>query len=245
MLVHVGMKSANMLSCGSQRAEAPPPQTSSCLVNDRMAAFVFKEREDFMNEKSCITINCGCCGNGDNGTTPTPVTGDGTPIGTVIAYMGTKAPMHYLVCDGSVLNRENFPVLAQQIQDEFGLLNYFGGDGIESFAVPDLRNEFLRGYRCGAVEQMSGEIGQHQDATQLPGLSLYSNGDNMQTLACCYNSDKSNNAMKYADIMLRPDGNRMYQDVILSPLKTSSTGGVYGYTSRPTNVAVLYCIKYE
>lgn len=53
-----------MLSCGSQRAEAFPPQTSSCLVNDQMAAFVFKEREDFMNEKSCITINCGCCGNG-------------------------------------------------------------------------------------------------------------------------------------------------------------------------------------
>ena len=26
MLVHVGMKSANMLSCGSQRAEASSPQ---------------------------------------------------------------------------------------------------------------------------------------------------------------------------------------------------------------------------
>ena len=34
-------------------------------MNDRMAAFVFKEREDFMNEKSCITINCGCCVNGN------------------------------------------------------------------------------------------------------------------------------------------------------------------------------------
>lgn len=34
-----------------------------------------------MNEKaSCITINCGCCGNGNSGTTPTPETGGGTNV---------------------------------------------------------------------------------------------------------------------------------------------------------------------
>lgn len=57
---------------------------------------------------SCITINCGCCGN-SNGTT-----NDSTPVGTIISYMGTSAPKHYLMCDGTT-----------------------------TFAVPDLRNDFL------------------------------------------------------------------------------------------------------
>lgn len=33
MSVHVGMKSANMLSCGSQRAEASSPQITAARCN--------------------------------------------------------------------------------------------------------------------------------------------------------------------------------------------------------------------
>lgn len=199
-----------------------------------------------MNEKaSCITINCACCGNGNSGTTPTPVTGDGAPVGTILPYMGTKVPQHYLICDGTVLNIADYEVLAHQIEDEFGSVEYFGGDGTETFAVPDLRNEFLRGYHGETEEKLSMDVGRHQEATKLPGIFLFSDGKNSQLLACEYNSDKSNNPMENTDTILKASGSRTYQDIVLSPLRTSSNPGAYGYTSRPTNVAVLYCIKYE
>lgn len=68
-----------------------------------------------MNEKSCITINWGCCGSGNGGSVSG--TGDGAPIGTVIAYMGTKAPERYLVCDGAELNIADYMALSSQIQE--------------------------------------------------------------------------------------------------------------------------------
>ena len=108
-----------------------------------------------------------------------------TPVGHVMAYMGTRPPKHYLACDGSVYNITDYPALSSHILNGFGAVNYFGGDGETTFAVPDLRNEFLRGYHGEKDEQLSGDIGKHQSA-----------------------NDRF-------------------------------------ITSRPTNVAVLYCIKYE
>ena len=89
-----------------------------------------------------------------------------TPVGTVIAFMGTIAPTGFVFCDGSELNIIDYPNLANHIETQFGSKNYFGGDGITTFAVPDLRDEFLRGYHGDKDNQLSGEIGIHQDATQ-------------------------------------------------------------------------------
>lgn len=90
------------------------------------------------------------------------------PVGTVIAYMGTTAPAHYLLCDGSEYQITDYPYLAQHIKDNFGAENYWGGDGIETFATPDLRAEFLRG--AGEATRQTGagaNVGQHQDPTTI------------------------------------------------------------------------------
>lgn len=90
------------------------------------------------------------------------------PVGTVIAYMGTTAPTHYLLCDGSEYQITDYPYLAQHIKDNFGAENYWGGDGIETFATPDLRAEFLRG--AGEATRQTGagaNVGQHQDPTTI------------------------------------------------------------------------------
>lgn len=63
-----------------------------------------------------------------------------TPIGHIISFMGTKAPDHYLICDGSEYNITDYQKLADFINDQFGSYNYFGGNGTTTFAVPDLRN---------------------------------------------------------------------------------------------------------
>ena len=52
--------------------------------------------------------------------------------------MGNNIPKHYLLCDGTVYNITDYSELAKHIKDEFGVYNYFGGDGITTFAVPKL-----------------------------------------------------------------------------------------------------------
>lgn len=64
-----------------------------------------------------------------------------TPIGSIITYLGTRAPKHYLLCDGSEYNIQEYGELANQIKDEFGSYNYFGGDGLNTFAVPDINSK--------------------------------------------------------------------------------------------------------
>lgn len=60
-----------------------------------------------------------------------------TPVGSIISYMGNKVPAHYLLCDGSEYNIADYPELAKHFKDDLGAVNYFGGDGITTFAVPD------------------------------------------------------------------------------------------------------------
>ena len=76
----------------------------------------------------------------------------GSPIGTVISFMGTVAPEGYLACDGGEYAISAYPRLAGFIKEQFDSFEYFGGDGETTFAVPDLRNLFLRGYHGEAEE---------------------------------------------------------------------------------------------
>lgn len=81
--------------------------------------------------------------------------------------MGTAAPDGYLVCDGTVYNISDYPLLANHFETQFQTKNHFGGDGITTFAVPDLRGEFLRGTGTNShTNQGSGlNVGMHQDGT--------------------------------------------------------------------------------
>lgn len=157
-----------------------------------------------------------------------------TPVGHIIAHMGTIAPKHYLVCDGSEYNISDYPYLAQHIKDNFGSINYFGGDGINTFSVVDLRGEFLRGTGTNSHTEQGngGTVGEHQDATQHMrfvysnnGLYTYTNS----TTSSPQNEDCVSNNMVA--------GKR-------ASLSASGNSNEY-YTSRPTNTSVLYCIKYE
>ena len=60
-----------------------------------------------------------------------------TPVGELITKIGATTPAHYLPCNGTVYNITDYPELAQCIKDEFGSINYYGGDGITTFAVPN------------------------------------------------------------------------------------------------------------
>lgn len=166
-----------------------------------------------------------------------------TPVGHIISHMGMEAPKHYLACDGSEYNIADYTYLAEHILNEFGSYNYFGGDGINTFAVPDLRGEFLRGTGTNShTNQGSGAtVGKHQDATEIPRI-----------LGSSFNHTFSIRMLEGVDynVIKQPDSNInftsptiIYGDMLWNdttkPLTTVRD------TTRPTNTSVLYCIKYE
>lgn len=163
-----------------------------------------------------------------------------TPVGHIMSFMGLSAPKHYLVCDGSEYNIVDYPYLAEFIETEFGQVNYFGGDGVTTFAVPDLRGEFLRGTGTATRDTGTGaKVGKHQDAT----IHLYgqtaTNGDVQfsNSPAQIRNADKvygHSATVKYVE-----SGNTRTWS------SHSDTAFFSTYNSRPTNTSVLYCIKYE
>ena len=161
------------------------------------------------------------------------------PIGHIISYMGNKAPEHYLICDGAEYNISDYPYLAQHFMDEFKSYNYFGGDGITTFAVPDLRGEFLRGTGTAARDTGSGaDAGIHQEPTH----------------HLLINKDSNNQIYFYSGANIGVLGARNYDSeyiinstgVTLHNKSTNwKSNEITYYTSRPTNTSVLYCIKYE
>ena len=166
---------------------------------------------------------------------PSGGSSDGNPVGTIISFMGINAPQGYLKCDGSILNIESYQRLSNHILVQFGSVNYFGGDGTTTFAVPDLRGEFLRGTGTNShTNQGSGaNVGVHQDATEHLRFSTGSSGGAINT------SGKGLEVSNY-DSEINPSTNTYNPSNAGSGTKNWSEY----YTARPTNTSVLYCIKY-
>lgn len=62
------------------------------------------------------------------------------PVGTIIAYAGLNNPTGWLVCDGRVITRADYPALYNLLSELPELLS---DDGVK---LPDLRSNFIRGY---------------------------------------------------------------------------------------------------
>lgn len=168
---------------------------------------------------------------------------DGTPTGTVISYLaGNTAPDGYLTCDGSIYQISEYPTLAEAIKTGLGSYNYYGGDGVTTFAVPDLRGEFLRG--TGTATRNTGggsDVGIHQDATQIPYVQGYNN------YFYIYKNTLGNSAQVWPldmDIVAQYGTAGLIRATTASSDTQSRPTAISTYTSRPTNTSVLYCIKY-
>lgn len=162
------------------------------------------------------------------------------PIGTIISFMGVSAPSGFLICDGSVYQIGLYPHLARFFEDQFGQSNYFGGDGSTTFAVPDLRGEFLRGAGVNShTNQGSGSnVGTHQNATE---HSITTVDNSTYALGERHFQSESGISRNARNV----DANIAGQTKVFTGTSQSTSGGnddVY-FSSRPTNTSVLYCIK--
>lgn len=163
-----------------------------------------------------------------------------TPVGHIIALMDTDVPKHYLKCDGTEYHIGDWPYLEDHITRKFGTVNHFGGDGETTWKVPDLRGEFLRG--TGTADRNTGTgaaIGEHQNGTEIPSTFVLSSNKVVQFRVA---NESTNTNPKGTDVELR-DG--LYYANSSATIGTTGNGSYTRYTSRPTNTAVLYCIKCE
>lgn len=167
----------------------------------------------------------------------------GTPVGEIISFMGNTAPQNYLVCDGTEYNIVDYPDLANFFNEQFGRTNCFGGDGVTTFAVPDLRGEFLRGSgnNSHAKNGDGAEVGKHQNATTHMSLTTRSEG------FAVYRTNLTTGGVIAGNIDKAVSESNDCAIIARSDTGTSPDGNKYPfmYTSRPTNTSVLYCIKYE
>ena len=62
------------------------------------------------------------------------MSGSGLAVGAIIIDAGLDSS--FLPCDGSVLNISDYPLLADYFTNRYGSANYFGGDGVATFALP-------------------------------------------------------------------------------------------------------------
>ena len=147
---------------------------------------------------------------------------EGNLTGTIIAFYGDTAPDGYLPCDGTERNVSQYSALA----------TFLGATG-ETFNLPDLRGEFLRGAGTNShTNQGNGEtVGTHQNATQ----HLYTKGFGGEHALAIAMVDSTPNV----DSSIT--GNNYLRKASVS---TADLTGANYYTSRPTNTSVLYCIKY-
>jgi microcystin-dependent protein len=165
---------------------------------------------------------------------------DCAPVGSIISFMGLNAPTGYLKCDGTVYNISQYQELANHFKSNFGNAGYFGGNGSSTFAVPDLRGEFLRGVGTATRDTGSGAdvAGTHQNGTVQPFCAGISNENDCWITSGNYdivtNPDKTNGdskkwVMAQSDAYPFPNNGR----------------NINSFVSRPTNTSVLYCIKYK
>jgi microcystin-dependent protein len=80
------------------------------------------------------------------------------PIGLVEMFAGINVPVNYLECNGQLLPRTH-PLFAV-------LSTYWGnGDGVTTFAIPDMRGVFPRGWDHGRGLDSGRGFGSYQDDT--------------------------------------------------------------------------------
>lgn len=163
-----------------------------------------------------------------------------TPTGTIISFMGNTAPNGYFACDGTEYNIVDYPDFVKYLEEQFGSISYFGGDGTTTFAVPDLRGEFLRGTGTGTRDTGSGDdVGVHQEPTEIPSIFVY---DGTLQYTMPKDAGKGNNLQTNIDKGLNDRKSARYTST--GTINEENYENNLKYTVRPTNTSVLYCIKY-
>jgi microcystin-dependent protein len=142
-----------------------------------------------------------------------------TPAGTVITVAMNTAPTGYLKANGAVVSRSTYAALFAAIGTTFG-----AGNGSTTFALPDLRGEFIRGWDDGRGVD-SGRVFGSAQSQEIQSHSHAWNG---------YGGSGS----------VRPNLSMSGSFVSNTAPEGTAVANHGGAETRPRNVALLACIKF-
>jgi len=153
------------------------------------------------------------------------VTGMGdTPVGAVQWFSSTTAPVGWLVADGRAVSRASYSALFAVVGTTYG-----AGDGTSTFNLPDLRGMFLRGVDNAGGTARGCDPGRVFGSTQQDEFQSHLHG--LYQWNAVFTAGSGGPASSFASGSCVTCYNKM-----------TSEGGT---ETRPMNVAMLPCIKYE
>jgi phage-related tail fiber protein len=141
------------------------------------------------------------------------------PSSLIAAFARSTAPAGWLKANGAAVSRTAYADLFSAIGTTFG-----SGDGFNTFNLPDLRGEFVRGWADGRNIDAGRVFGSAQ------GQLIESHDHGMAPY-------KPINAEVLQPVAV---GAELSSVGVGDTVRTQSTGGS---ETRPRNVALLYCIK--
>jgi microcystin-dependent protein len=173
------------------------------------------------------TVAPGSSGNAlvSNGTTW--VSGPPVPSGTVVYYAANTPPTGYLKANGAVISRSTYAGLFAAIGTTFGT-----GDGSTTFGLPDLRGEFIRSWADNGGVDSGRAFGSNQ-AVQTNNLAAFQTTGNAISVNVERLVDNAGNYSDYSETGANDAGTGV-------GIRMRNRG----VETRPTNVALLACIKF-
>lgn len=99
---------------------------------------------------------------------PVPGSLSVVPSGSIIAWGSAQIPVGFLLCDGSVYDVSSYPALANMLGSQYG------GDGVNTFGVPNMQGKAIFGYLSG--DGHFGALGNSGGSTTMVGNGQWSSG---------------------------------------------------------------------
>lgn len=135
--------------------------------------------------------------------------------GAVMHFARNTAPNGWLKANGALVSRTTYADLFAAIGTTYG-----AGNGTTTFALPELRGEFLRAWDDGRGVDTGRAFG----STQADDLKSHLHVQNLGIAAATFTSAAGTG--------------------IAGTTNNSNTSSVGGTETRPRNIAMLVCIKY-
>ena len=176
----------------------------------------------------------------------------GVPAGSITAFGSSSPPSGWLECNGATISRSTYATLFAAISTSFG-----AGDGSSTFALPDLRGEFIRGWdnsrgvdssRAFASTQSDQNkahnhtAGSHNHAYAFASGSAGTIGNNYQSSDISSVTNHGN--LTELEQSGGNDGQRLAGFTANTSGETSTVGNSGGTEVRVRNIALMHIIKF-
>lgn len=152
----------------------------------------------------------------------------GFPVGGIMPWPTDTAPANFLPCEGGYYSTTDYATL-------YAVLGTRYGAGSGTFRVPDLRGMFLRGWSHGSgVDPDAGSRTNRGDGTVGDNVGTKQGSQNLahtQSITLGIQGISEGAAWAFGNPANNP-----------ATITTTSSGGS---ESRPVNMNVLFCIKYQ